>query len=661
MAIRIAPQTSLFLACAAVATLTACRTRTFHSGSKNSEAPNVANKPQTLGITGDMSWETLKARTKGEANRPWSDTYWPLYEKGTAHRWVSNNYNLSNPRPTFDSIWQQIEEFQAITKEGDRAKLNALSPAEKYDWLVPTGRTLDAATLKDLQANHKAFAEDPAIKTLLKQRNTLTQKADELAKQAEVVQKEMNALAKGMLKLTESGATPETNPRLKEMQEKAVTLGDRLDKLDVEYRRIDMGINEIRPQIESLSKRYVPDMGSLSARIGSVYPMLADGWRVWSHYAGTFEGSWTWMGHCHGWAAAALYEATPKHSVLVKRGGKEILFTEGDIRGLLTKLWADQPPSDVLFASERCNSESYDTDKLGRVVDGLLCLGASGETCTSDANASVLFIKNNMTGMVSFTDTPKGRKTRFARLDQELPNDHYRVTVFNSLEEANSDSSSGKPGVMHMTASCRDTNPMLLHLAMTKLIFEQKTGFVIDVTRTSEVWNQPAYKYALDYLPLKLKDGTMSKAGELVSVDTIADPMKSYRARGTRFLIQVKANLTYGLEAGPIAQWTDSDNAEDSKTFAYTLEFDKNQKLIGGEWGLVPNANPDVSELEARAFMSGEAPDFLWRYKPGAKPKSGRFDYSIVSKIHQCSLAAGEKTATFAPFGSLKYTECVIP
>ena len=43
--------------------------------------------------------------------------------------------------------------------------------------------------------------------------------------------------------------------------------------------------------------------------------------------------------------------------------------------------------------------------------------------------------------------------------------------------------------------NCRDLTPDLFHLAMTNMIGKLQRPFIIDITSTAEVWNQPVFGY----------------------------------------------------------------------------------------------------------------------------------------------------------------------
>lgn len=77
-----------------------------------------------------------------------------------------------------------------------------------------------------------------------------------------------------------------------------------------------------------------------------------------------------WFGLCHGWAPATIMEPEPGAVVKVKnRDGIEIPFYTSDIKGLMTKIYAEFDDS-YRGVGERCNLESHEikTDANGRVI-----------------------------------------------------------------------------------------------------------------------------------------------------------------------------------------------------------------------------------------------------------------------------------------------------
>lgn len=94
----------------------------------------------------------------------------------------------------------------------------------------------------------------------------------------------------------------------------------------------------------------------------------AEGENYYREY-GTVE---TWMGLCHGWAAAAMMMPNPEKRVDVKTSAGKVAFYPSDIKGLATLLWA-KGNFHSKFIGGRCNTKEASVDEMGRPIE-LDCL-----------------------------------------------------------------------------------------------------------------------------------------------------------------------------------------------------------------------------------------------------------------------------------------------
>lgn len=129
---------------------------------------------------------------------------------------------------------------------------------------------------------------------------------------------------------------------------------------------------------------------------------------------------------------------------------------------------------------------------------------------------------------------------------------------------------------------CRDVNAGSFHVILTNQIGLLATGFVAEVARESQVWNQPVFGYQTTVL------------GESGDVYPEA-------ARGTERIVRVRTELRYIAELSP--HWDPMPFAEfpgqvGRRTYEYTLELDGAGEILGGEW------------------VSRDHPDFLWTQTP---------------------------------------------
>lgn len=151
---------------------------------------------------------------------------------------------------------------------------------------------------------------------------------------------------------------------------------------------------------------------------------------------------------------------------------------------------------------------------------------------------------------------------------------------------------------------CRDVNPGSLHIVLANQIGLLKQGFVADVYRDIQVWNQPIFGFT----------------SRIVATST---DVYASAAPGTASIATVETTIRYILEKGPdwerlpVAEYPDQVK---ERFLKYTLELDADGKIIGGEW------------------VEGERPDFLWKQE---KPTfSGYFEQ--LKTIYEESIKANQ-------------------
>lgn len=132
-----------------------------------------------------------------------------------------------------------------------------------------------------------------------------------------------------------------------------------------------------------------------------------------------------------------------------------------------------------------------------------------------------------------------------------------------------------------------DLNAGAFHIVMTNKMGLQKEGFVLDIDRYREVWNQPAVAYKSTILSQEAPDA-------LKSAETAVKRLK------------VATTLFYVDEADPT--WDIVHGTKDQKIvpaeYTYYVELDYAGNIVGGEW------------------ISGTRPDFIW-FKEKEKEFSG--------------------------------------
>lgn len=610
--VRRSPLAHVVLASFLIYGVVGCQQRKFNSGVK--ESFGNFNSPESLGLSPEaLRWESIKNETRGERPQAWSDTWWPHYAKGIADRYLlrksgQKSENLSG-RNTVMSM--AIEQYLNAIKKADPKELALLSPAEKFDYLMQD-LTIPATVIEKLNKQTQKFSGSQAEQILL---------------------------------------------GLETKLEKLGEYGDNYKALNQEYAR---EANSGAPTFKLLLR----EGSALKEDLQKYLPLTSHDWGLWlDTFAWAHDEEWAWMGICNGWAPAALREQKPRHNVMVIRGNRRVLLTEGDIRGLLSWVWGWQFPNQTLGAGIRCDAnESKTIVKDKRIIDGRLCEG-NGSRPGRCIAANTIFIGSddpfaNVPGrVVRFGFDPQNRTTHEASLKNRLTNSYYEAEV--------KDLSSGEKRTLlvQLTQACRDMNAGLFHAALVDLVARKKTGFVVDADRYTQVWNQPVYAYEMTYLPILKRDGSVAAAGTPVALSDVKnDPFSAYRSEKTSSLVQVRTKVIYAAENGPFATYSSEPQKETREEMVvdYTLEISKSGKIVGGEWGLLPES-PGVKPMRASNSSAPVAPDFIWNYPENTRPTGELIDDKTLQKIHECSIK-GSPSANFdlAPFvkEQLPYVEC---
>lgn len=78
----------------------------------------------------------------------------------------------------------------------------------------------------------------------------------------------------------------------------------------------------------------------------------------------------SWMGICHGWAAAAIMEPRPEKTVQVASFDNkwQVRFLPSEIKGLVSYSWATNN-FPTIFLGQRCNKKDPKRDENGRLID----------------------------------------------------------------------------------------------------------------------------------------------------------------------------------------------------------------------------------------------------------------------------------------------------
>jgi hypothetical protein len=161
---------------------------------------------------------------------------------------------------------------------------------------------------------------------------------------------------------------------------------------------------------------------------------------------------------------------------------------------------------------------------------------------------------------------------------------------------------------------CSDVNAGAFHVVISNMIGINSQGFVADVDRFNDVWNQPVKEYSSEVV------------GNVAVTDKEA---KS----GVKSKLHVKTKMIYGeeldfytpeLEAEGEVSFVSKEPVSNTihektrfKVYEYVVELDVNGKVIGGSW------------------LTETRPDMLWTKKKDPQFRDGKFPLSGLNKIYK--------------------------
>lgn len=149
----------------------------------------------------------------------------------------------------------------------------------------------------------------------------------------------------------------------------------------------------------------------------------------------------------------------------------------------------------------------------------------------------------------------------FAALKRELDAGTLSLDAYNAAVEG---------------LACRDTNAGAFHLVLANQIARLGQGFIADVTRDEQVWNQSVHSY---------------ESRIVAESDTVTPGA----AAGTVKEITVETTMHYTEEVSAAWQPQPKPLRPGVKNYAYVVELDAGGFIVGGRW------------------ISSERPDFLWK------------------------------------------------
>ncbi len=602
-------------------TLLGCTAR--HPDSYTKEQIDSANSLVTrYGLAEMPKYDELltypKVFTKnpdGSQRFPWVDTYWPTHEKNLARRWGAIVKLGEANQSAFDFYIGSYFQTQIDIMSQPDLHLN-LAPSEKFDIVYRSQRALQ---LNSDNLNLKNILE---IESRHRSRSNTELPSDSALEFNRGIAKEYLA----------SMNTPDSS----------------------------------QASLKSLSPMTSEGIGNWlanSVKDGNAFPGVSSKGQ-----------NWNWEGICHGWAVASVMEEEPKHAVRVEFGkgadAHAVVFTEGDIRALLSKSWAESRHSEQFFIGRRCDKNVSDpslgvpSNALGRAVTGSLAYKTVDNSFKKSSftvvqDYPVTKGRNALARIILEDEWIDGKTPKYSYLlrEGEARAPLYRMyldekAAFAAAENPQNSAELGAETKEVEFFGCSDVNPASFHSVLIENIGKKNLGLVMDRTQSGQVWNQPIGAADFEIGPLQ----SVAELGD-------KDAAKIYRAPGTAFVAEVKATVHWGTEPD-YARFTytaesaetdfsfgtdgDLDRTYNTQTiYQYTLEFDQNKVLIGGEWGPMGQMKPEV-----------ESPDFLFGFTNETAPQLENAGYlksgyeTIIKKIHACSLSQ----TTDGNVDSLQYT-----
>lgn len=169
-------------------------------------------------------------------------------------------------------------------------------------------------------------------------------------------------------------------------------------------------------------------------------------------------------------------------------------------------------------------------------------------------------------------------------------------------------------------AGCNDVNAGAFHIVLANQIALKNQGFIADVTRDLQVWNQAIEGYSSRIVEEKMG-----------ASDTAAP--------GTVKEITLETTMYYTTEIAHSWEKVAPADSTAEKHYKYRLELDANDNIIGGEWLTHPWQYEYTDENGSRDIYATAHPDFLWTHD---RPEFMDF-FSALKEIYEASTSAQEE------------------
>jgi hypothetical protein len=170
------------------------------------------------------------------------------------------------------------------------------------------------------------------------------------------------------------------------------------------------------------------------------------------------------------------------------------------------------------------------------------------------------------------------------------------------------------PTELAESSECRDVNAGAFHVIISNMLGLLGKGFVADIDRFNDIWNQPIAGY------------TTTIVGE--------EPVTAvHTAMGVTKRVHVKLQMKYGEE---LQFYTPQLAAQGKKNFVSKLPvtMTEHQEFRVREYEYIVEINT-AGNVVGGEWITSTRPDFMWLYGRSTDFKSGPIDLSNLKHIYR--------------------------
>ena len=162
--------------------------------------------------------------------------------------------------------------------------------------------------------------------------------------------------------------------------------------------------------------------------------------------------------------------------------------------------------------------------------------------------------------------------------------------------------------------NCRDVNAGAFHVVISSMLGLNGQGFVADVDRFNDVWNQPVVGYKssiIEELPVSPSEASQGVARRVrVKTDMeYGDELEFYSKK------LVDEGVKGFVQKEPVTGTPYQNRGV--RHYEYVLELNSRGDIVGGEW------------------ISESRPDMLWMKRPDAKFMNGKLPLEGLNRIYR--------------------------